>query len=179
MEKNIDDMFQSMYEEYRGMLATIARRHGIPYDDVGEVLQETFVSYSGKYTEKQEEEQGPVLVTIVKRKCVDYHRKKRIETISVDSEEGSARLDVLVTPFTEDMADRIGKREFFKKVRDCISKMRRDWQDVLLYCCVYDLTSVEAGKVLGISGTACRSRLLRAREHLKKELGDEFHEYYG
>lgn len=178
MPESSNDAFPSVYDDYRGMLATIARRHGIPYDDISEVLQETFLAFTSKYPEGQEEGQGPVLVTILKRKCVDYYRNKHYDTVSIESEEGTSRLDVLVTKFNEDMADRIGKKEFFQKVRDCISKMRKDWQDVILYCCIYGFTSDEAGEVLGISGTACRSRLLRAREHLKKELGKEFHEYY-
>ena len=70
------------------------------------------------------------------------------------------------------------KKELYQKVRQCISEMKAEWREVILYCCVLQYTSEEAGKILGISATACRSRLLRAREYIKKTLGDEFHEYF-
>ena len=68
-------------------------------------------------------------------------------------------------------------KEKYKRLYDCIMEMRDDWKEVILYCCLLDYTSSEAGKILGISGTACRSRLMKARLELKKRLGPDYKDY--
>ncbi len=166
-----------MYDEYKMLLRTIARKYRIPYDEIDDIIQETFIAYLDAYS-VNEAGRGPAIVTILKNKCIDYWRKIHYESVSADSEEGKFALEMLVYRFNGDAADEVGKKELYEKVRRCISEMREDWRNVIFYCCVLQYNSEEAGKILGISGTACRSRLLRAREHIKKKLGKEFHEYF-
>ncbi len=169
MEPKINEMFQSMYEEYKKPLRTIARHYGIPYDEIDDEIQETFTSYFENYS-VDNEKKGCILITILRNRCIDYRRKIHYETVSVDSEEGRFAIDELMTGFRKDTADRVADRDLYEKVRKFVSEMRYEWQEVILYCCILQYTSEEAGEILGISGTACRSRLLRAREHLKKKL---------
>ncbi|MEY8339444.1 sigma-70 family RNA polymerase sigma factor [Lachnospiraceae bacterium 62-35] len=177
MEPNINEQFQSMYKKYEAPLRKIARNYGIPYDEIDDQIQDTFISYFKNYA-VDNEKRGNILVTILKRKCIDYHRSKHYETVSIDTDEGRFAMETFMSEFNKDLVDGLEKEQFYKKVRKCISEMRSEWQEVILYCCIFRNTSEEAGEILGISGTACRSRLLRAREHLKKELGDEFRECY-
>lgn len=177
MKPNMNELFQSMYDEYRVMLRIKARHYGIPYDEVDDIVQEIFISYFGS-DDMDEGKREPTLRTILKNKCIDYHRKIHYEKVSMDSEEGRIIIDRLMSGPHTNIIDDIGKRELCIKVRECISEMRDDWREVIYYCSILQYNSEEAGKILGLSGTACRSRLLRAREYIRKKLGKEFHEYY-
>ena len=178
MGQTKDTLFRDMYDEYNPLLRTIAARHKIPYVEIDDVIQETFISYSDKYS-ADNPNRRPILITILKRKCYDYYKKIHYESVSQDSDEGRLALDQLAFNMDNDTLKDIEKNELFEKVRNCISEMKTEWREVIVYCCVLRYTSEEAGKILGISATACRSRLLRAREHINKKLGDEFREYFG
>lgn len=177
MEPISDKMFQVMYDEYERLLRTIAAHYKIPYEEIDDMIQETFVSYIEKYS-VDNKNRGPILVTILKNNCIDYYKKIHYQSISQDSEEGRFALEQLVFSMGADVDMDMAKNELCEKVRRCISEMKAEWKEVILYCCVMQYTSEEAGKLLGISATACRSRLLRAREYIKKELGEEFHDYF-
>ena len=177
MEPVSNNLFQDMYDEYKTLLRTIAAGYRIPYGEVDDIMQHTFISYLDTYSVVNKN-RGPILVTILKHKCIDYYKKIHYESVSQDSEEGKRALEQLVLRMGADTERDAEKKELYQKVRQCISEMKAEWREVILYCCVLQYTSEEAGKILGISATACRSRLLRAREYIKKTLGDEFHEYF-
>ena len=176
MEPMINEMFQSMYETYQESLRIIAMHYKIPRDDVDDIVQETFISYYEHYPVNMRNRKS-MLTTILIRKCLDYWRKYRPESISMDSEEGKIEVGNLLHLVSKDIADTVVDKEKYKRLYDCIMEMRDDWKEVILYCCLLDYTSSEAGKILGISGTACRSRLMKARLELKKRLGPDYKDY--
>ena len=45
MEREMNQLFRSIYETYQAPLRTIARRYGVEYDDIDDVVQETFAAY--------------------------------------------------------------------------------------------------------------------------------------
>ncbi len=178
MEPNINELFQDMYEKYKIPLRILAGHYGIPYDEIDDEIQETFIAYYDNYA-VDNPGRGHILVKILRNRCIDYRRKIHYETVSIDSDEGTFAMESLISGFGRDIAEEALNRELCEKVRKCISEMREEWKEVILYCCILQYNSEEAGEILGISGTACRSRLLRAREHIRKTLGEEFHDYFG
>ncbi|RGY97469.1 RNA polymerase sigma factor [Clostridium sp. AM58-1XD] len=173
MEQKANEIFRSMYEDYKIQLRTIARHYGIPYDEIDDEIQETFTSYYENYS-VDNEKSGCILVTILRNRCIDYRRKIHYETVSADSDAGRFAIDEITSGFGRDTADKVAELELYEKVRTCISEMRSEWQEVILYCCILQYTSEETGDILGISSIACRSRLLRAREHLRKKMKNYF-----
>ncbi len=171
--------FQQIYEMYQAPMRTIAKRCGVAYDDIEDVIQETFASYFQAYMlEEGGTAVGSVkamLVKILKRKCVDLYRKNcRYGKVSLETEDGKLSPEVLLKCISKDVSDLVIEDCRYREIRRVIDEMRPDWRDVIYCCCVLDYTSAEASELLGISGTACRSRLMRARVYLKKKLGPEY-----
>lgn len=180
MEQEMNELFQLIYETYKIPLRVIARRCGIPYDETDDIIQETLVAYYQTYLRKKNagEEIGSekaMLVRILKNKCVDFYRKtSHYETISLEDKEGKIPTEVLTRCIAKDCAETAIEHLRHEEVRKVIEYMKPEWRDVVYCCCVLGYSSEEAGKLLEISGTACRSRLMRAKLYLKKKLGTNY-----
>lgn len=178
MEREMNQLFRSIYETYQAPLRTIARRYGVEYDDIDDVVQETFAAYYQYYLFKDGEEIGNIkamLTKILKNKCVDlYRRNCRIGKVEWDPEEGRVPAAVLLRCMGKDVSDLVIENHRYMEIRGIIDAMKPDWRDVVYYCCVLEYSPSEASELLGISGTACRSRLMRARIYLRKKLGPEY-----
>lgn len=179
MEQDRNQDFQQIYEMYQAPMRTIAKRCGVAYDDIEDVIQETFASYYQAYMRGE----GGVtvgsikamLVKILKRKCIDLYRKNcRYGKISIETEDGKLPPEVIHRYVSRDVSDVVIDKYRYREIRKIIDEMKPDWRDVVYYCCVLDYSPAEASELLGISGTACRSRLMRARIYLKKKLGPEY-----
>ncbi len=171
--------FQQIYETYQAPLRTIAKRCGVAYDDIEDVIQETFASYYQAYMlEESSVAVGSVkamLVRILKRKCVDLYRKNcRYGKVSIETEDGKLSPEVMHQCIGKDVSDVVIEELRYREIRRAIDEMKPDWRDVIYCCCVLDYTTAEASELLKISGTACRSRLMRARVHLRRVLGPEY-----
>ena len=163
-EHEINEMFRTIYETYQAPLRTIARRCGVAYDDIDDVVQETFAAYYQAYIKNEDE-----------RKCVDLYRKNyHYVRTGLETEEGKVPTDILMGCIGKDVSDLVIDKERYREIRRVIDEMRPDWRDVIYCCCILGYSSAEASAMLGISGTACRSRLMRARIYLRKTLGAEY-----
>lgn len=131
MEPMINEMFQSMYETYQESLRIIAMHYKIPRDDIDDIVQETFISYYEHYPVNMSNRKS-MLTTILIRKCLDYWRKYRPESISMDSEEGKIEVGNLLHLVSKDIADTVVDKEKYKRLYDCIMEMRDDWKEVIL-----------------------------------------------
>ena len=172
-EYEINQMFRMIYEKYQAPLRTIAKRCGVAYDDIDDIVQETFAAYYQTYvmTGAEVKSEKAVLVKILKRKCIDLYRKNyHYVRTELESEEGRVPTELLYKCIEGDVADTIIDRERYREIRRIIDEMKPEWRDVIYYCCILDYSSAE----LGISGTACRSRLMRARIYLRKQLGLDY-----
>ena len=177
-EYEINQMFRMIYEKYQAPLRTIAKRCGVAYDDIDDVVQETFAAYYQAYIKNEDEKvvsEKAMLVKILKRKCVDLYRKNyHYVRTGLETEEGKVPTDILMGCIGKDVSDLVIDKERYREIRRVIDEMRPDWRDVIYCCCILGYSSAEASAMLGISGTACRSRLMRARIYLRKTLGAEY-----
>lgn len=176
-EYEINEMFREIYEKYQAPLRTIAKRCGIAYDDIDDMIQETFAAYYQTYVMNDEavSSEKAMLVKILKRKCVDLYRKSyHYVRTELKSEEGKIPMEILYKCIEKDVSDTIIERERYREIRRTIDEMKPEWRDVIYCCCIFGYSSAETSALLGITGTACRSRLMRARIYLRKKLGLEY-----
>lgn len=174
MQQDENMLLRSMYERYQAVLRTVARNNGIPYDDISDVVQETYISYYEHYPlDWPQERQKSMLVKILRHKCADYYRKNShfSSSISVDDQDAFDETEILMKHLMQDSLECIVGDESYMEIRKCISEMKRDWRDVATLRFVEERSIEEICDVLGITGTVCRSRISRARKHLKKVLG--------
>ena len=83
MEKKMDadkrKKFEEMYLDFQLILRKMAYVNDIPYDYIDDVVQDTFVSYA-HYDYSLDlplDNTKMLLITILKSRCMDYHRKMK------------------------------------------------------------------------------------------------------
>lgn len=172
MQQDQDMQLQSMYDTYQAVLRTIARKRGIPVDDIDDLLQETYIAYYRKYSLTwNEARKKAMLVKILKRKCIDFYRRNSYYIkVSMDNEESFDETELLAQTLVKDSLDSVINNETYREIRECILNMKKDWRDVSFLYFVEGFTTQEICDILDISGTVCRSRISRARKYLKSAL---------
>ena len=173
-----DERFCLIYESMMPLMRKLAKKWGTPFEEIDDVVQETYVSYFSHYPLTWPEERiKKTLVRILKNLCIDHLRKKsmhplahmepdfmRTKAINVDFLLGKDTLSVLI------------QKEEYQRVMEALRSMREDWAAVFLLYIIQERPMSEVSRVLGISEAACRMRLMRGRKYLKDMLNEESQE---
>lgn len=169
MQPTKDELLQAMYEEYQRVLCKIALNSGVPYGDVDDIVQETFLAYYNHYPLDWEPNQKKAMLTrIVKNKSIDYFRKNgHIDYVSMDYEEYKTEREVLTKCVMKDTLDCILEDESCRELQEAIKHMKKDWSDLALLLFVEGREVSEVCQILDISEAACRMRMSRIRKYLK------------
>ena len=172
---SVNERFRSIYNSYMPLMRVIAKRRGIPYDEIDDIVQDTFAAFYSRYEEElldmTEERVKRTLVTIIRNRSIDYFRRKSTHPIDyfdpVVMQEQGFGSDYMEQD--ETLQTLLEAREY----SDVISKLRHmkhDWAEIFLLLAIEERPVAEVSKQLGITQAACRTRLTRARKHLRKEL---------
>lgn len=147
---NIEDAY-ALYADllYRVALAQLANA-----EDAQDAVQDVFIKYMMKapaFLDKTHEKAWFLRVTVNRCHDIARHRKKR-ETLPLES-----ALDVA----SED-------KECVTALLDDISAIPEKYRDTIILHCLEGLSLQETADVLGISLSAAKMRLSRARDALRK-----------
>ena len=103
MEKKMDadkrKKFEEMYLDFQLILRKMAYVNHIPYDYIDDVVQDTFVSYA-HYDYSLDlplDNTKMLLITILKSRCMDYHRKMKHRSYGWMKKHITARVIHLMT----------------------------------------------------------------------------------
>lgn len=170
MQQNEDDLLRAMYEEYQDVLWRVARRCQVPYDDIEDVLQETFVAYFRNYPlDWRPSQKKAMLMRILKNKCADYFRRNRnYDNVSIDSEEFD-ELEILSDHIVRNSLDYILVDETCRELRDEIYSMKKDWRDVAVLGLIEGRPIPEICEILELNYDVCKMRLFRIRKYLREK----------
>lgn len=164
-------LFNSVYVEYYPTLRVMAVRFGLPYSEVEDVIQETFISYFSHYpVDWEAKKMKAMLSKILKNKCIDFSRKKRTEYVSIESDLLSENSLLMKKLASKDSLSIIEESEERQKVWDALHSMRGDWQQVFVLYFIQDRPMKEVSAIMGITEEACRMRITRGRRYLKDTL---------
>ena len=167
-----NELFRSIYARYRPLLRIAARRGGIPYDELDDMVQETFASYYSHYPlDWPEPKMKAMLMTILRNRCSDYQRRQvrhpvtymnpqHIEDGDLDSEDTEEKdtLEVLL------------EEQRYQDIVAVLQTMKPEWSDIFIKLMIEERPVEEVSAQLGISVDACRTRLSRARKYLREQL---------
>jgi len=172
--------FETMVRVYGGRLFAVARRICSNEDDARDVLQSAYLS---AFRALANFEGSCQLSTWLHRIVVNA----ALMRLRVRRRKPEDSIEALLPAFLEDghhveefaewsmPADRLLEREDLRAtVRDCIARLPDQYRQVLMLRDIEELSTDEAARLLGITATATKVRLHRARQALSTLLRREF-----
>lgn len=167
-----NEKFREIYMTYAPMLRVIAKRRGIPYDEIDDVLQETFEAFYTHYPLTWPNYKIKAMLTrITKNRCIDFLRKKEAMKIMcfdpVVMQEDGFHKDGLYE--RDNLSILLSKMEY-QTVMNAVKSMREEWAAVFELYVIESRPIDEVSRILNVSEAACRQRLCRGRKYLKQYL---------
>lgn len=170
-----NELFREIHTQNYPLLRMLAKRKGIPQDDVEDMIQEVFLSYYEHYPLTWERTQIRVmLATILRNRCADYWRiSEKREILCIDSEESEKEMPGITLITEDDNLTVLVKREEIREILRALETMKPEWAEVIRLHILEDRTTTEVGEMLGISDNLVRTRLTRGRKYLRELLKKE------
>lgn len=142
-------------------------------DDAFDVSQEVFIRlYNAAGGFRCESTLKTWLFRMCKNCAYDYMRKyykhKAVSLTYKDADEETTEDIDIVSETTPE--DEIIRQEKIRAVRKAVSELPEEQRDVIVLREFHDMQYSEIAELLGISEGTVKSRISRAREHLKKNL---------
>ncbi len=171
--------FSRLVEAYSSKIYRLASKMLTQQQDAEDVLQETFLkAYRGLKTFDGRSKISTWLFRIATNEALMVLRRKRPDTLSIDepveTEEGEQEplqiVDWCCLPEDELLSD-----ESRQRLNAAVQKLPESLRVVFLLRDINDLSTHETAEVLGLSDTAVKTRLSRARLRLREMLSP----YYG
>ncbi|MDO8670406.1 MAG: sigma-70 family RNA polymerase sigma factor [Dehalococcoidia bacterium] len=160
------DSFAALVEKFKAPVYNLAYRMMGNSIDAEDVAQDAFLrAYTQLATYQPDRKFGTWLLSIAAHLCIDRLRRKR--PISLDS-----------LPFF-DRPDEVSKgpetaaldREKRDAIQDLLKSLPVKYRAPIVLRYWYDRSYAEIATILGLSESAVKTRLFRARELLARELG--------
>lgn len=163
-----DTAFVRLVEKYQKQVHALAWRKIGDFHIAEEITQDTFLKVYQKLSTLRDPNQfSGWLYVIANRQCLAWLRKKRIETESLEDTEW-----IDETAYSRYVAEERAKvsvetqREVVKKL---LSKLKESERTVMTLYYLGEMTTEEISQFLGVSTSAIKLRLHRARQRLQKE----------
>jgi RNA polymerase sigma-70 factor (ECF subfamily) len=179
-----EDAFGELVNRYADRIYRIALRITRDPGEAEDVLQDVFVILTSKAgTFRMESRFSTWLYRVALNSSYMRIRTKKKITTNESSLDGYAPYDE--SGFLRDVADRdfsgrpdseLMSREALEMIRDSINELPEQYKDVFHLRHEEGLSDLEAAEVLGISVSAAKSRIHRARLFLRDRLSDYFYE---
>jgi RNA polymerase sigma-70 factor (ECF subfamily) len=180
LQKGDPEEFSRLVDTYSGKIYRLAIRMLNQQQDAEDVLQETFVkAYRGLKSFDGRSKLSTWLFRIATNEALMIIRRKHPEVISIDepveTEEGEQEpiqiIDWCCLPENELLSEET------RGILDAaVQKLPERLKVVFLLRDIDDLSTHETAEVLGLSDTAVKTRLSRARLRLREELSGYFGE---
>ena len=164
-----ENAFASLVRKYQQQVHAFARRKIRDFQIAEDITQETFL----QVYQKLETLEDPTLFsqwlyTIANHLCIAWFRQNRFQTEPL---ENVCILGIETEPYSRYVASEHAKiaaeaqRDLVEKL---LRKLKESDREVITLHYFEEMTSSEIGKRLGVSENTIKSRIRRARQHLKK-----------
>ena len=165
-----ENAFVSLVKKYQKQVHALAWRKIGDFHIAEEITQDTFLKvYQKLSTLKDPYQFSGWLYVIATNQCRAWLRKKRIETASLENTdialvEGGAYSRYVADEHAKTTVE--AQREVVKKL---LAKLKESERTVMTLHYFGDMTCEEISRFLGVSTSAIKLRLHRARQRLQKE----------
>ena len=162
--------FVRLVERYQKQVHALVWRKIGDFHIAEEITQDTFLKVHQKLSTLKDPNQfSGWLYVIATRQCLSWLRKKRIETESLEESENEGIDEAAYSRFVSEehaKATTETQREVVKKL---LAKLKESERTVMTLHYLGEMTIDEISRFLGVSTSAIKLRLHRARQRLQKE----------
>lgn len=142
-------------------------------EEARDLLQETFMKAFGALsTYKSEYRFTTWLYRIAANSSIDYLRKKKIDSLSLDqpfkTKEGTVGIEL--PDWTYNPETDLVSRQRMISINEAIESLPKKYREVIVYRHKQDKSYEQIAEILGIPVGTVKARIFRARELLKKKL---------
>lgn len=157
-QKHIQMPLTDAFERYADMLYRLALTHTTNREDAEDACQDVFIRFSqAKQSFKDEEHVKAWLIRVCINRCHDITRHRKIR----------AHLDI------DDIRDIIAddtQAEDYVHLTEVLGELPDKYKDIIILHYYEGYSIEEAARLLGISLSAAKMRLMRARDLMKDKL---------
>lgn len=166
--------FEELVRLHEKKVYTIAYKYMGNYEDAGDITQETFIkAYQVIETFRGEASFGTWVYRIAANKALDELRKRKKFQITsleeeIELEAGSVSKEIAAEDVTPE--EYYLQQETGQYLQQLLNEMREEYKVVIIMREVEGRTYEEIAKALDCSLGTVKSRLSRARNHLKEKI---------
>jgi len=166
--------FEELVRLHEKKVYTIAYKYMGNYEDAGDITQETFIkAYQVIETFRGEASFGTWVYRIAANKALDELRKRKKFQITsleeeIELEAGSVSKEIAAEDATPE--EYYLQQETGQYLQQLLNEMREEYKVVIIMREVEGRTYEEMAKALDCSLGTVKSRLSRARNHLKEKI---------
>lgn len=174
--------FEELVRAHAGRMLAVARRMLPCEDDAHDALQDAFISaLRGLQAFRGGSSLGTWLHRIVVNACLMKLRsRERKNTVSIEellpTFDDTGHHEVAVSPWSATAVEQTALLETRQQIREAIERLPETHRSVLLLRDIEELDTEATAALLGISTTAVKTRLHRARQALRALLTPAFGE---
>ncbi len=163
------DAFAILEKKYSKVIASLIRKMIKDEDDVDDLTQETFIkAFNALHTYKPEYSFSSWIFRIASNNCIDFLRKKRFSTISLDkpieSDNDDLYIEVEDTSLTPDV--QLINDEKKKIIFDAVESLPDNYKLIIKMRHFEEMDYCEISQKLGIPLGTVKANLFRARKIL-------------
>lgn len=162
--------FATLVQKYQKQVHALAWRKTGDFHIAEEITQDTFLLVYQKLSTLKDHNQFPGwLYVIATNRCKAWHRKKRLDAESIDDIDSEMIEDSAYSRYVANEKANISIENQREVVQKLLSKLKESERTVMILHYFGEMTCSEISRFLGVSPSAIKSRLSRARQRLKKE----------
>lgn len=164
-----DDKWEDLYNNYNQALRYLAMFYQVPYSDIDDVIQETFLSFFNLYSVDWTPKHIKAMLTkILRTKAIDCLRKHgRYDNISLDDCNSIENAELVTRYAAMNPLSIVLEKEFMKRIAAKMANMKPAYKEITILYFLEGRPISEICKILGITNTACRSRIFKTRMVLR------------
>ena len=164
-----ENAFVDLVNKYQKQVHALAWRKIGDFHIAEEITQDTFLKvYQKLSTLKNPNQFAGWLYVIATNQCRAWLRKKRIETEPLE-ETDVEKIDEAYSRYVAEEQSKATVETQREVVKKLLAKLKESERTVLTLHYFGEMTVEEISRFLGVSTSAIKLRLHRARQHLKKE----------
>ena len=165
-----DIAFSELVNKYQKTVHALAWRKIGDFHIAEEITQDTFLkAYQKLSTLKESQSFSSWLYVIAANECKAWLRRKRIRTQSLEDTHNAELEKATYSNYIIKEKERTSVEAQREVVKKLLAKLQESDRTVITLYYLGGMTYEEISKFLGVSVSAIKNRLYRARQHLKKE----------
>ena len=162
--------FSALVRKYQKSVHALAWRKIGDFHIAEDITQDTFLkAYQELSTLKEPQSFASWLYVIAANRCTAWLRKKRLWTQSLENTNSAELEKATYSDYVIEENERATAEAQREVVKKLLAKLQESDRTVITLYYLGGMTYEEISRFLGVSVSAIKNRLYRARQHLKKE----------